>query len=254
MEQNISITILGSGVMVPTKERNPAGFLVEVADKKILLDCGHGVIRRLVDYGYNIQDIDIVFISHFHTDHFGDAFNLIHSRWVDDNYNQREHKKLIFICPKGIIKRFQWWRKIYWVEPREHYPVEFLEGARKWNSDRMTIETFAVSHVEWFQSLGVVIKYSGRKIVYTGDIGSCHDFEHLINICHQADLLITEASYEQPTPNHYTIGQVKELAKESRIKKVLIVHTRPQHIAMVEKFCRQNKQFILGKDGIKMNL
>ena len=68
------ITILGAGTMVPTKDRNPAGFLVEVGGEKILMDCGFGTIRRMNDLGYKLEDLDLVFVSHFHTDHFADAF------------------------------------------------------------------------------------------------------------------------------------------------------------------------------------
>jgi ribonuclease BN (tRNA processing enzyme) len=238
MSKQIKLTILGSGTMPPTKERNPSGFLVEIDKKYFLLDAGHGTMRRLTDYGYNIQDIDLLFISHFHTDHFGDAFNLIHSRWVDDNYNRRLHKSLVVMGPEGIEKRFKLWREIFWVEPNEYYPVKFLEGPRKKKIGDISLEIFPVSHVRWFQSVGIIIKYKKKKIVYTGDIGSDHDFNKLIKVCRNADLLITEASYKEPTPNHYTIKQVESLARKAKIKKVLVVHLRPQHLNVVEEACQ----------------
>ncbi len=88
-----------------TKERNPSGFIIEADNKKILLDAGHGIIRRMVDFGFNYQDIDLVFFSHFHTDHFNDAFSLVHSRWVDDIYAGKTNKPLLFLGPQGIEKK-----------------------------------------------------------------------------------------------------------------------------------------------------
>ncbi len=251
---NISLTVLGAGTMVPTKTKNPAGFLVKAGNTNFLLDAGPGTMRHLTDYNYNIQDVDIIFISHFHTDHFGDAFNLVHSRWVDDNYNKRKNKKITFLCPKETQKRFKLWRKIFWVEPNETYPIKFLEGPRKLKIKNIEIEIFPVKHVKWFSSVGIIIKRKNKKIVYTGDIGSKHNFNDLLKKASNADLLITEASYEKPTPNHYTIKQIKTLVDKAKVKKVLIVHVRPQQEKRVEKIYSQNPKFILGKDKMKLKI
>lgn len=251
---SFKLTILGAGVIVPTKNANPAGFLVEANGKKILLDCGHGTIRHLIDYGFNVQDINLVFISHFHTDHFGDAFNLVHTRWVDDCYKQNGFGKLTFLGPETLEKRFKKWRTIFWPEPKEYYNIKFLEGPRKIKLEKISIEIFPVKHVKWFKSIGIIIKYQNKKIVYTGDIGSDHDYKDLVKRCSGSDLLIAEASYDKPTPNHYSIGQIKELAKKDDIKKVLVVHYRPQHAKYVEQVCKKEKKFIFGKDGLKLEI
>lgn len=251
---SFTLTILGSGTMVATKDKNPAGFLLEVGGKKILLDAGHGTIRRLTDYGFNIQDIGIVFISHFHTDHFGDAFNLVHSRFVDDTYHNRENKELTFWGPKGIERRFKQWRKIYWLEPEEHYPLTFLEGPRKMEINDSRIELFPVCHVRWFPSLGFCLERNGKKLVYTGDIGSCHNFNGLVETVKSADLLITEASYDKPTPNHFSIDQVVELVNKGNVDKVLVVHTRPHHTHNVENICRKDSRFVFAKDGTNITI
>jgi len=251
---NFELIVLGSGAMVPSKDKNPAGFLVKTAGKSILLDAGHGTIRRLTDLDTNIQNIDYVFISHFHTDHFGDAFNLVHSRWVDDIYSHNKHKKLIFWCPHGTKSRFKLWRKIFWKEPDEKYPVEFREGSQQFKIKDIQIELFPVKHVKWFSSLGVIMKYKGKKLVYTGDIGSGHSFSNLVKITKDADLLITEASYEIKTPNHYTVNQIKELTNKANIKKVLVVHIRPQYEKRVKKICQKEPKFIFGKDKSRIKI
>lgn len=248
----ITLTVLGSGTMAITKKRNASGFFLEADGRKVLIDAGLGTVRRMADFGIDYMDIDYVFISHFHTGHFGDAFNLVHSRWVNDNYSGKSNKKLIYLCPEGTEERFKLWRKVCWIEPNESYPVDFLEGERKIKIGNIDVETFPVYHVQWFQSVGFVIRYGRKKIVYTGDIGSKHDFNELLKIVSGADLLITEASYEKPTPNHYTIEQVKRLVAEAKVKKVLVVHVRPQHENTVTRFVKKEKNFILAEDGMKI--
>lgn len=256
MSDKFCLTVLGSGVMVPTKVRNAAGFLLEVNDKKILLDCGVGIIRRLADFGYNLKDIDLVFLSHFHTDHAGDAFSLIHTLWVNDAYENhtKEHKELLFLGPRGTQDRFRLWRQIFWLEPEEFYPVTFWEGPREFNLGEIKFELFEVHHVLWFQSVGIKITYKGKTLVYTGDIGSRQDWQTLVNEVKSADLLITEASYKDPTPNHFTFDQIVALNNEAKIKKTLIVHVRPQQISFVEEKIKDNSQFILANDAQKIEL
>lgn len=247
-----SITVLGAGVMAPTKARNPAGFLVEAGDKKILLDAGHGIVRRLVDFGFDLQAIDFVFASHFHADHFSDVFPLMHARCVDDNYNNRGHKELLILGPKSAAVRFKLWRKIFWPEPNELYPLKFKEGPTRLLIGQARITTFPIKHVLWFGSLGIIIEFAGKKLVYTGDVGSEQNFNQLVKATQNADLLIIEAGATKPAPTHYTIEQIQALAQAACVKKVLITHVRPQQISAIQKFCRGHKGFTLGKDGQKL--
>ncbi|MCX6791115.1 MAG: hypothetical protein NTV62_02910 [Candidatus Gribaldobacteria bacterium] len=50
-----NLTVLGCGAAIPTKETNPAGFLVQAGDQKILLDAGFGILRRMTDFGFDFE-------------------------------------------------------------------------------------------------------------------------------------------------------------------------------------------------------
>ncbi len=243
------LTVLGSGTMMPTRERNPSGYLLEFGNTRMLIDFGHGNLRRLVDLGIDPQTIDAVFISHYHTDHFGDAFNMVHARFIEDIYQDKhDHKELLFIGPKDLEKRFKLWRQVFWVEPQESYPIVFKEGVGEYQVGDIHLETFEVKHVPWFQSVGAKITVGGKTIIYTGDIGSDHDFNLLIEQTRDADLLITEASYEQSTHNHFTFQQVAELTEKANIAKVLVVHLRPQMVERTKQLVDDNPKFQLAED------
>jgi ribonuclease BN (tRNA processing enzyme) len=254
MMDKFSLTVLGGGWAVPTKKTNPAGFLVEAGDKKILMDAGFGILRRMVDFGFDFQDIDKVFVSHFHADHCCDAFGLIFSRNCNDFRYHRPHKKVLLIGPKGTEKNFKMWRGIFWPEPNEFYPVDFKEGAGKMKLGSVKIQTFPVQHVPWFQSLGIIIEFNNKKLVYTGDIGSRHNLQDLAQKAQDADLLIIEASVAKPQPNHFTLQQVKELVEKASVKKALIVHVSPLIFKSVEKFCQKEPKFVLSRDGLKIKI
>lgn len=251
----MKLTVLGSGTLFLTKKRFPSSFLLEVENKKILLDCGFGIIARLAEIGIDHRDIDLIFISHFHTDHFGDAFNLVHSRWVGDIYDKLEDKNLIYIGPKTIEERFRKWREIFWPEPKESHPVEFYEGKVKHKFNEIELRTFPIIHVPWFDSIGIQLFAENKKIVYPGDVGSSHDFNDLIRKSQNADLLIIESGYPHQTPNHFSCEQIKELVKKAEVKQVLVVHN--QHIQSeeerIKEFISKNPKFKLAEDKMVLD-
>lgn len=250
----MKITVLGSGTMMPTKDRNPAGFLVDMGEKIILLDCGHGIIRRMIDFDIDPQDIDMLFVSHFHTDHAGDAFSLIHSCFVENLYEKRRHRPLDVYGPIETKDNYIKWRSIFWREEQETYPLQFHKKLGRYEEKSYTISLFPVTHVKWYNSIGIILEKNDQKLVYTGDVGSDQNVNDLITVCEGANLLIVEASYEHPTPNHYTIEQVIDLKERANVEKVLIVHIRPQHLKSVENLVKRRDDFILGIDGLKIEI
>ena len=250
----MKLTVLGSGTLFLTKRRFPSAFLLEHGNKKILLDCGFGAIARLSELGVDHRDIDAILISHFHTDHFGDCFNLVHSRWVGDCYEGKKNREIKIIGPDATMDKFKKWRKIYWLEPKEEYPVKFYEGAVSLKIGSIKIKTFPVCHVPWFKSVGYTIDASGKRLVYPGDIGNEHGFDDLAKKARNADLLIIEAGYPEPTPNHFSLNQLDELMERFGIKKTLICHLKNQDEGRVKKFVKSRKKCIIAEDKLKLKL
>ncbi|MFA4834021.1 MAG: ribonuclease Z [Patescibacteria group bacterium] len=253
--KKFKLTIIGSGTMMPTKKRHPSCYLLEVGQKKILLDIGHTSISRLVEMGINLNSIDILFISHFHTDHFADALPLVHSRWIDDiSQPGRKHKPLTIIGPKSIKERWKKLREIFWVEPKEHYPLKFIEGVQKISIAGAKIELFEVTHVPWYQSIGIKVSFQNKIFVYTGDIGGHHSAKKLKQTAKNANLLLIEACHVNPTPNHFTINQVAQIVKEAGVKKAIATHLWDAKVPVLKEKIKGQNKIILAKDLIKISI
>lgn len=65
-----TVTVLGSGSAVPTPERNASGQYVSLGKNKLLIDCSEGTLLNMRKSGINPMQIDFVFISHLHGDHY----------------------------------------------------------------------------------------------------------------------------------------------------------------------------------------
>jgi ribonuclease BN (tRNA processing enzyme) len=252
--KKFQLTIVGSGTMMPTKKRHPSCYLLEIGQKKMLLDLGHTSINRLVDMGIDLHSIDVLFISHFHTDHFADILPFVHSRWVDDAYNFKKHRPLTIIGPKSIKERWKKLREVFWVEPQECYPLKFIEGARTIRLSDIKIHLFQVTHVRWYQSLGIKISFHNKSLIYTGDIGGNHDFQDLAKIARGADLLLIEAGHIKPTPNHFTIDQIIKLADVSKVKKTIATHLRDANLPIIKEKIKNYNNIILAEDLMKIRI
>lgn len=67
---NFDITFIGVGSAF-SKIHNNNNVLIEVENKKYLLDCGIKTPQALHDMGIQLKDIDGIIISHIHADHTG---------------------------------------------------------------------------------------------------------------------------------------------------------------------------------------
>lgn len=249
----MKLTILGSGTMVPTKERAPSSYLIEKDDIKILLDCGHMTIQRLLERDINLHDIDAACITHFHTDHFSGLFPLVHARFVDDIYGANRNALLQIFGPATTQERFQKMREVMWPEPSETYPLAFTEGVRSADIGSLHLQSFVVNHVPWFPSVGYRITDDERSLVYTGDLGT-NQAEEFYDAINGADYLLIESGALKPSPNHFTAQQAVDLAARCDIKNVILTHVRSQWVDQVQQFADAHEHVTLARDGMVMEV
>jgi len=67
----MKLTILGSGTSIPHPRRASPGFWLETGNHKVLLDIGPDIPHRMAEEHLDWPDIDAIWVSHFHLDHFG---------------------------------------------------------------------------------------------------------------------------------------------------------------------------------------
>jgi ribonuclease Z len=82
---SFEITMLGTGCMVPTKDRNVQGIYVEYNGEGILFDCGEGSQRQMNIAGINRNKVRKIFISHWHGDHVSGLIGLLQTIANNEN-------------------------------------------------------------------------------------------------------------------------------------------------------------------------
>jgi ribonuclease Z len=63
------LTFLGTSASVPSADRNHPSLLVEAGGHRIMVDCGEGTQRQLLQSGAGFRRLDRLLLTHGHFDH-----------------------------------------------------------------------------------------------------------------------------------------------------------------------------------------
>ena len=222
----MKLTILGSGVAVPSKSRGNSGYLLEIANEKILIDGGAGAIRKLPLADTSIWDIKKIFYSHLHIDHTLDLIPLLFAYKCYESTTSPQHKLEIFAHEdfKEYLKSIQ---NVY-----GHYiSSKNVEIAlHTINSNTVELGTFIVKSALVFHSpQSIAYRFelpNGASLVYSGDTDYC---DELCSIAQNCSALLVECSFpdSKDVKGHMTPQKVARLIKESRPKRVILTHVFP---------------------------
>lgn len=137
----MNIWILGSGSMIPTRERAHAAVLLEHEKESMLFDCGEGAQRQLRAAGADINRISRIFISHWHGDHVLGLIGLLQTLAVQNYagtlriYGPRGSKRYF----ENMLRSIAFALKITW-ELRE------LESGTAAKTDLFRVDCLPMEH------------------------------------------------------------------------------------------------------------
>ncbi|MBS1267091.1 MAG: Ribonuclease Z [Candidatus Woesearchaeota archaeon] len=227
------ITFLGTGCMVPTKERNTAGVLITYKNENILLDCGEGTQRQLIIAGIKPTKITKILISHWHGDHVFGLPGLIQTLGASEYSG-----KLKIFGPKGTEKKFRNLFENLDIEITIDYDIKDISKEIFFENKEFRLEALNLNHglpclgfnfvqkdvrkiiMSKIKKLGIkqgpkigklqrgdsikhkgkIIKSNqvsriiqGKKITYIADTELC---DNCIKLAENADILISESVYD----------------------------------------------------------
>jgi ribonuclease Z len=94
------VTLLGTGVPIPSPDRFGPCTLVEAGDQKFLIDAGRGATIRLYQLKLPIGRIDVQLLTHFHSDHTSGVPDVWLTGWLESYFGTRKTLSLLKI-PQG---------------------------------------------------------------------------------------------------------------------------------------------------------
>jgi ribonuclease BN (tRNA processing enzyme) len=259
--KGISVTILGSGTCIPSLERSASAVLMTTGGKRLLFDAGAGTMRRLLESGTAVQDIDGIFISHFHPDHSGELASLLFSmkHSVKHSVNDPHEKPLTIIGGPGFKAFYKQLNEIYrgWIHLPEVKIVEFDESGSGHREifDRLAVTCAGVDHNP--ESLAFRIETAdGVSVTYSGDTDYS---ESLIRLASNTDLLICEAALpdKMKIKGHMTPSEAGKIASAAKVGRLVLTHFYPEcDQADIQGECRKTwtGPLLLAVDLMRINV
>ncbi len=248
----MKLIILGSGTCVPSLKRNAPGYYLEAEGCNVLVDCGSGTLLQLERAGKSYKDIDAVFITHRHPDHFADLMPLIHALIATPGLNRK--KELFIIAPDGFKEYYD--RAIGSVIGKFlQFPVRHIKAEDKLDFGPFNVFTSKTVHSA--DSIAYRFEHKDRCIVFTGDA----DYDQgIIALSENADLLVADCSFPDAlkVKGHLSSNECGLIAQKARVKKLLLSHLYPAEIPESERVKESKDAFngvvLLAEDLMEINI
>lgn len=260
---DLSVFFAGTAGSVPTARRGLPALLVRRGGERLLFDCGEGTQRQLVR-SIGLADLDDVFLTHFHADHWLGLPGLL--KTLDLRGRDRP---LVIHGPRGLGELMAVLRRLYGRTRYEVAVVE-LEPGQAVSRDGYRIAAFAAEHRTPALSYALVEDRrpgrfdpdravalgvrpgpdfgrlqrgepvdgvapdevqgpprAGRKVVYSGDTAPT---AALPVVAHEADVLVHEATFGDDErarageTGHSTAAQAAAQARDAEVRLLALVH------------------------------
>jgi ribonuclease Z len=193
----VLVTLLGTGCPQVHPHRFGPASLVRAGDRSFLVDCGSGVTQRMAAAGVSGAHLDALLLTHLHSDHLVDFYQLVISSW----HQGRGRPQRIF-GPAGTrdfaLALMEAWRKerelrIAWeCRPSsvglELEITEFEDGVI-FEAGNLRISAFEVDHGPVKPAFGFLFETEGARVAFSGDTTVC---DRLVSAARDVDLLVHE--------------------------------------------------------------
>ncbi len=216
----MQITVLGSCGPYPRAGGACSGYLFEDDKHKILIDCGNGVLSRLLEEIDSIEDLDAIILTHLHSDHMSDAMVLRYALGINQQKGLISKSIPLYApaSPKDKYDELQFMNAFQMNVLNEDTIIEIGNLKIRFMSMLHPVETY-----------GIIIEKTGKKFVYSSDTKYC---DNVIEICKEADLFICECNLLNEDlaeeVYHLSTGQAGEISSLSKVKKLLLTHIYPE--------------------------
>lgn len=254
------IRFFGTSAAVPSIRRGFACIgLVSQANSEneeiLLLDCGDGSIRKIMETNTNCLGISSILITHFHSDHLSGLAQIIESMAIN-----RRKKDLSVYGPRGLKNYYTIVQETTNFAFKRNFEIKVheLETGQKILLGENKVTTIAMQHT--IPCLGYRLESPDFLLAYTGDTEPCNG---AISLAQNADLLIHEATYLEKDKikaresKHSTPREACETSNKARgVRKIILTHVNDKletEQEMLEEAGKFHSDVRVAHDGMEVS-
>ncbi len=220
---SVQVQFLGTGDAFNARGQCHACHMVRTPRAIALLDCGPTSLLALKREGLTAADVDHIFLSHLHGDHFAGLPFLL----IANVYDSPRTRPLHVVGPPGTEQRIMdLYRAMYPDISQRPLPfaLECTETAGNETLDfyGISVRGFPVPHQDHAISLGLKVAAEGKNVLYSGDTGWT---EALVDQSRDTDLFICECCFfESRMGFHLDYPRIAENRDRFGCKRLILTH------------------------------
>lgn len=252
-------TVVGSGTLLPSRDRGSPAHLLEAGGEVFLLDCGPGTVHGLARWGCPWMAVTRVWISHFHVDHIGDLPGLAWA-WKHGG-RRRPEVPLELLGPPGMLEVWAGLAAAFgdWMAaPGGPVRVREMTGTDPVPlSGGLVVAVLDTPHTPESRALRLTSPEDGWTVVYTGDTGATPD---LVPFMEGADLVVAACARPDPPGEvpHLTPGALGPLLEAAGVRRVVTTHAYPElppsAVPDLLRDAGYTGRTTVGRDGLRIPL
>lgn len=250
------VQLIGTGLPTPDPMRAGPATLIEIGGRRLLIDCGDGAARRLMQGGTPAHLVDGVLITHLHSDHTLGLPALMAAAWVLG----RTHPLRVWgprgtdaMC-RGILEfmaediRIRSRNEFIGSSGGGGFEVTEIEEGGGPSGDGWAVSAFDVEHPPVTPAFGFKATENGVCAVVSGDTRPC---DAIVREAAGADLLVHECMPEATMElakrmglpqagedsgiwaYHTSDKDLGRIASEAGVKRLAVTHLPPATNAVV---------------------
>ncbi len=269
----LEMLFTGTGSPRPTLERANSGQLLQIGDRTILLDCGGGTTRRLLEAGIDLTTIDTIILTHLHSDHTLDYAEFMLGSWAMGRSAMHVYgpagtgpfHDLVLMQPyqADIEYRISLGRA-----PAGMTDIGITEYGPGVVLDEPDLRITAAEVVHSTLTYALRFEHAGEVLVHSGDTCYC---DALVELARGADVLVHDVCmapspafennpafpnlYEHLKEHHATPADAGRAAREAGVRKLVLTHfLLGARIEQTIEECRAefDGEIIIGEDLLRV--
>ena len=188
----VQITVIGSSPAWPNPGGAHSGYLFEAGGRRLLVDCGPGVLPRLRERE-PWPEIDAIAITHFHLDHWGDLVPWVWGSFYRRSGGNEPLRPELWVHPRGRAHLEELGGRLGFPDMFERaFDLRAYDDDESFTTAGFDVLPLRLPHYT-LETYGFRIGSGAVTVAYSGDSGPS---ERLADLAHDADLFLCEATLE----------------------------------------------------------
>ena len=194
-----SVALLGvkGGPAIRPGSSMPTAHLLRLGGKAVLVDAGLGASRGVIGQGIGLHELDLIVVTHLHSDHYLELGPLLHTAWTAGL-----KRPMRVIGPAGLKAYFEgfWASMSFDIELRiadegrpdirEMVELQELREGAVLDADGLRLRAMRNVHPPIADSFALRFEGEGKAVVFSGDTAPMAE---MVAFAKDADLLVHEA-------------------------------------------------------------